>query len=256
MRIAATIIIAIGLAIGIYPLADRAYTRHLESQLTVPWEISEWDVSLSEDGVSSETSEDFELLNLVFEEELDEDVDENEDEILLNFNMNEEEQSADSESVQAEETDEAGPGEENPSSGNAGKKKKSKLEAIGRIEIPKIDVNIPILEGTSKKNLKVGAGHITGTSKPGSIGNTALAAHRSHTYGRMFHRLDEVEIGDIIKITTSDGTFEYTVYKIHVVEPDDVSVLYRSKDERVLTLITCTPLYIASHRLVVHAVMR
>ena len=48
------------------------------------------DVSLSEDGVSSETSEDFELLNLVFEEELDEDVDENEDEILLNFNMNEE----------------------------------------------------------------------------------------------------------------------------------------------------------------------
>jgi len=102
---------------------------------------------------------------------------------------------------------------------------------------------------------RVGAGQVSGTTKLGDIGNAALAAHRSHTYGRMFNRLDELEIGDKIIVETKDGTFEYTVYKKHVVEPTDLSVLNKNNKDRVLTLITCTPIYTATHRLIIHAVI-
>jgi sortase A len=72
----------------------------------------------------------------------------------------------------------------------------------------------------------------------------------------MFNRLDELEVGDGIVVETADGSFEYTVFKKHVVEPDDLSVLNKNDRDRVLTLITCTPLYTATHRLVIHAVIR
>lgn len=223
MKVIATILIIAGIIMGAYPLADEIYTRYLEFKL-----MDEYIVSLNQEVVSSDTANDFDQLQQAFEEEL----------------------------IENGETD-ADIQQRSPVPGEAWNNKSSfKLQAIGRIEIPKIEVNIPILEGTSKTNLKVGAGHITGTAKLGSIGNAALAAHRGHTYGRLFNRLDELEVGDTINITTGEGSYEYTVYKILVVSPDDISVLYQSKEERILTLITCTPLYIATHRLIVHAVMR
>ncbi|HHY81744.1 MAG TPA: class D sortase [Clostridiales bacterium] len=245
MKIVSIVIIIIGLVIGAYPLVDEIYTRYLESQLT-----DEWDVQLSQDIDPVEVSSDYDKLQLIFEEEFSENPDED-----IN-DTGETELTDEPEVLQPGET-EAPTEQASPAPTNApAKNKSSKLKAIGKLEIPKIKLSIPILEGASKTNLKVGAGHITGTSEIGSIGNAAVAAHRSHKYGRMFNRLDELEIGDKIKVTTKDGTFEYTVYKKHVVEPDDTSVLNRSKEDRVLTLITCTPLYTATHRLVVHAVMR
>ena len=108
-------------------------------------------------------------------------MDENEDEILLNFNMNEEEQSADSESVQAEETDEAGPVKRIKQR----KCRQEKIkEAIGRSKYQN-RCKYTHIGGTSKKNFE-------GWSRPYNryiqpkYSNTALAAHRSHTYGRMF----------------------------------------------------------------------
>ncbi len=129
----------------------------------------------------------------------------------------------------------------------------SALDTIGRILIQKIELNLPILAGATNRNLKMGAAQIEGTTTIGEIGNTALAGHRSHTFGRLFNRLDELEPGDMILIETINGIYEYEVYEKKVVLPEDVSVLNRNNQDRVLTLITCTPLYTASHRLIIHA---
>ena len=82
-----------------------------------------------------------------------------------------------------------------------------------------------------------------------------LTAHRSYTYGRFFNRLDEVKIGDEIVITTAGETYRYTVYNKVIVEPDDTSVTRGSKEEKILTLITCHPIHNATHRLVVQTKM-
>ena len=125
------------------------------------------------------------------------------------------------------------------------------IQPIGILEIEKINVNLPILEGATQKNLKVGVGWIKETTKLGEVGNTALAAHRSHTYGRLFNRLDELEIDDEI-IVISDGTeYRYKVYQKLVVEPTDTSVLSRNNKDRIITLITCTPMKDPTHRLII-----
>lgn len=124
---------------------------------------------------------------------------------------------------------------------------------IGIIEIDKIDLKLPILEGASAQNMKVGAGHMTETAPLGEIGNAAVAAHRARTKGRMFNRLDEVEIGDQIDIRTRNSSFVYKVTDIKVVLPNDLSVLKKDEDKTTLTLITCDPLVNPTHRLIVHA---
>lgn len=129
----------------------------------------------------------------------------------------------------------------------------SKQNVLGIIRIKKIKVVAPIVEGVQSSNLKVGVGHIPGTAAPGQPGNSALAGHRSYTFGKFFNRLDEMVIGDEISITTKKEDLKFEVYKIHTVKPEDVSVLRGSKDESIITLITCTPIYVASHRLIVQA---
>lgn len=124
---------------------------------------------------------------------------------------------------------------------------------LGVIKIDKINLNLPVFNGATPEILKIGAGKLEGTTDIGEIGNTAISAHRSHTYGRNFNRLNEVENGDIVIISTTDADYTYEVFNIQVVEPDDVSLLKKSKTESILTLITCHPLYTASHRLIVQA---
>jgi len=128
-------------------------------------------------------------------------------------------------------------------------------ELLGSIEIPKISAKMPVVQGASDENLRTAAALLDGTSSIGSIGNAAIAAHRSYTYGRFFNRLNEMEIGDHIIITTPEAVYTYRVYEIKVVEPTDLSVLNRNSRDRVVTLITCDPIYVASHRLIVHGVM-
>lgn len=136
---------------------------------------------------------------------------------------------------------------------NSDVSKKESIVTLGTIKIDKIDANLPIMEGTTSHILKIGAGKLTGTTDIGKIGNTAISAHRSHAYGRNFNRLNEVEVGDLVTISTLDTDYTYEVFNIQVVEPDDVSLLEKSKTESILTLITCHPLYTASHRLIVQA---
>jgi len=126
-------------------------------------------------------------------------------------------------------------------------------DPIATIKIPSINLSLPVLEGATQKNMKYAAAHLTETGKFGQIGNAAIAAHRMKTKGRLFNRLNEVAEGDSIKVTTGNKTYNYTVYKISIVDPTDVSVLNYNKTDKLLTLITCDPVVNPTHRLIVHA---
>ena len=133
---------------------------------------------------------------------------------------------------------------------------KQKPNAIGTIKIDKIGVYLPVAEGSDLATLKFSLGHMPETSDLGTIGNAVVAGHRSHSFGTFFNRLDEVVVGDTIEVKSSAGNFTYEVYETKIVEPDDLSVLRSSSNHRVLTLITCTPIYTSTHRLIVHAVVK
>ncbi|MBD2843678.1 class D sortase [Paenibacillus sp. IB182496] len=125
------------------------------------------------------------------------------------------------------------------------------IEVKGVLRIDKIDLKEPLLEGTSKMALKLGIGTVVSGRKPGEIGNYALAGHRSWTYDHQFNRLDELDIGDEIVVQTAADTFTYAIHAISIVTPDEVSVLDEQNGKAEITLITCEPLYKATHRLIV-----
>lgn len=124
---------------------------------------------------------------------------------------------------------------------------------IGIIAISKLELELPILEGATQSNMKNAAAHVTGTARLGEAGNAAIAAHRAHKTGRLFNRLNELTYGDEIIIKTDGRELIYQVGQISIVEPTDVSVLEGDPDEHIITLITCDPLYEATHRLIVQA---
>ncbi|WP_461207146.1 class D sortase [Clostridium sp. DL1XJH146] len=124
------------------------------------------------------------------------------------------------------------------------------MGAVGIIEIPKIDLKVAIGEGVDMDTLKYAVGHFPDTAMPGETGNFAVAGHRSYTYNQYFNRLDEVKTGDEILVTSLAGTFTYIVDDISVVEPDEVSVLSQTSNSSI-TLVTCTPVRVATHRLII-----
>ena len=87
----------------------------------------------------------------------------------------------------------------------------------------------------------------------GEEGNCVIAGHRNYNFGKFFNRLDEVEENDLIYIDSPTQTYTYVVKEIKVVEPTDVEILDPVEGKQQLTLYTCTPLYIATHRLVIIA---
>jgi sortase A len=123
-------------------------------------------------------------------------------------------------------------------------------ELIYNLRIPSIDSENPVCEGTSREVLRDSLGHQAGTAYVGENGNCVIAGHRNYTFGKFFNRLDEVRVGDIIYVDTKNDTREYKVKEIKVVEPTDTSVLDDTENEQ-LTLYTCTPIYVATHRLVI-----
>ena len=124
-------------------------------------------------------------------------------------------------------------------------------ELIGRMDIPRASVSVMVLEGADPKTLRVAAGHISGTALPGTAGNVGIAAHRDTFFGPLRY----VRPNDAIVLTTSYGTFRYTVDSVEIVSPTEVRVLQRTSHPE-LTLVTCYPfLYVGSapKRFVVHA---
>lgn len=122
--------------------------------------------------------------------------------------------------------------------------------AIGIMKIPKIDLKVAIGEGVDNNTLKYAVGHFKGTAMAGEKGNFCVAGHRSYTYSEYFNRLDELKEGDDIIVQTKKGEFTYKIYEKKVVEPTEVSVLNATKDATI-TLVTCTPIRIATHRLII-----
>ena len=124
---------------------------------------------------------------------------------------------------------------------------------VGTIDIPKIGLDMVVVEGTDEPRLQLGPGHYPGTPLPGEAGNVAIAGHRT-TYLHPFYSLDALVPGDAITITTTQGSFRYDVTGSQVVSPDDVAVVGPTPTPQ-LTLTTCNPRYSASQRLVVHAAL-
>lgn len=125
--------------------------------------------------------------------------------------------------------------------------------AMGVIEIPAIDVNIPIFHGTGYDVLKRGVGHIPETPFPiGQIGkHSVLTGHTGIPSSRLFTDLELLEIGDIFIITVLNERMAYQVDQINVVLPHEVSDLRNVAGQDIVTLVTCTPYAINSHRLLV-----
>lgn len=121
---------------------------------------------------------------------------------------------------------------------------------IGILNIPKIDLIVGIGKGVDNETLKYSVGHFSETSLPGEKGNFCVIGHRSYTYGQFFNRLDEIKQEDEIIVESSGKKFKYKVKDIKVVMPDEVSVLNQTKDSEI-TLITCTPIRVGSHRLII-----
>jgi sortase A len=124
-------------------------------------------------------------------------------------------------------------------------------DGLTRLSIPKIHLDVVIMEGTSHQTLAVGPGHLKNTAAPGQPGNAVIAAHRD-TY---FRKLYELKPGDDIYVQRAGRKYHYVVSAKRVVIPTDLSVLNSSEDSR-LTLITCYPLHFigpAPERLIVLA---
>ncbi|MFP5321359.1 MAG: class E sortase [Acidimicrobiia bacterium] len=124
-------------------------------------------------------------------------------------------------------------------------------DAVARLVIPDIGVDKIVVEGVSRRDLQRGPGHFPGTPLPGQPGNAAIAGHRT-TYGAPFHRVDELQPGAEILVTTLQGSFRYEVVGTEVVSPSDVEVVEDQGDDR-LTLVSCHPKYSARQRIVVSA---
>lgn len=124
---------------------------------------------------------------------------------------------------------------------------------IGSIEIPKISVNLPIYHGTSDEILSAGVGHVNGSSLPigGSSRKSILTGHRGLPSSKLFTRLDELELNDLFFISVLNETLAYKVVNIQVIEPEDVSSLEIEEGRDLVSLITCTPYGVNTHRLVV-----
>lgn len=150
--------------------------------------------------------------------------------------------------------------EEDPFSENEkeeGKKHYAKMleirEKIGYVQIPKINENIPIYAGTSEEILQIGAGHMEGTSLPigGINSHSVITAHSGLPTATLFSNLEDLVIGDKFFIHNLKETLAYQVDQILVIDPYDFSNLLIEEGKDYITLLTCTPIMVNSHRLIV-----
>lgn len=126
-------------------------------------------------------------------------------------------------------------------------------EKIGYIDVPKINQQIPVYAGTSEDVLQHACGHLEGTSLPigGKDTHAVITAHRGLPQVKLFRDLDKMEVGDLFFFTNVKETLAYKVDQILVVEPWDFEPVLVVEGKDLMTLLTCTPYMINSHRLLV-----
>ena len=124
---------------------------------------------------------------------------------------------------------------------------------MGYLEIPALEVTLPIYHGTDDSVLQVGAGHIEWSSLPtgGESTHCVLSGHRGLPSAKLFTNLDQLVAGDTFVIRVLDEVMTYEVDQILIVEPTDVSALTIEDGKDLCTLVTCTPYGVNSHRLLV-----
>lgn len=124
---------------------------------------------------------------------------------------------------------------------------------MGYVEIPKISVNLPIYHGTGESSLSRGVGHLLGSSLPvGGLGtHCVLTGHSGLSGQKMFSDLDQLRLGDVFYLKTLDETLAYMVLNISTVLPEDTSKLSIDPAQDTVTLVTCTPYGVNTHRLLV-----
>ncbi len=126
---------------------------------------------------------------------------------------------------------------------------------MGYIEIPKIDVLLPIYHGTGANALNNGVGHLVESSLPvgGAGTHTILTGHSGLAGKRLFSDLDRLKVGDLFYLHILNDELVYRVTELHTVEPNDISLLVIKQGKDRCTLITCTPIGVNTHRLLVQA---
>lgn len=124
---------------------------------------------------------------------------------------------------------------------------------MGYIEIPSIDINLPIYHGTEEAVLQTAVGHIEGTSLPtgGESTHCVLSGHRGLPTARLFTDLDQLDTGDIFVLHILDEVLTYEVDQILIVEPHEIDALQIEEGKDLCTLVTCTPYGVNTHRLLV-----
>ena len=124
---------------------------------------------------------------------------------------------------------------------------------IGSVEIPKINVDVPIYHGTSDKVLSKGAGHLVNSALPSSeLGtHSVITAHRGLPSSKLFRNLDKMEIGDHFFVNVLDEKIAYEVKSIEIVLPQETTWLRSDQDLNKMTLLTCEPYMINTHRMLV-----
>ena len=124
---------------------------------------------------------------------------------------------------------------------------------MGRITIPKIGVDLPVYHGTEAETLEKGVGHMESTSLPigGEYRHAVLTGHRGLPSAELFTRLDELEPGDQFYLHILDATLAYQVDQILTVEPQELETLVAEPGQDYVTLVTCTPYGVNTHRLLV-----
>lgn len=125
---------------------------------------------------------------------------------------------------------------------------------MGSIEIPKINVKLPIFHGTNEAALSNGVGHVEGTSLPIGGNNTRaiLSGHRGLASAELFSRLDELEVGDLFYLHVLNKTLAYQVTSIEVLTPEQAQRQKMIPNKDCVTLMTCTPHSLNTHRLFVN----
>lgn len=130
-----------------------------------------------------------------------------------------------------------------------------KNNVIAIVNIPKVDIRYPVVEGTSVETLKKALGHFDGTALAGEVGNFCVAGHRNSSYARYFNRLDEVNVGDEIIVETRTDKYTYIVTKSFKIHENQTEVLDQTQEKKI-TLITCTNGFKPKYRIVVQGLLK
>lgn len=125
-------------------------------------------------------------------------------------------------------------------------------DMISYLSIPKLSIKLPVYHGTDENTLMIGVGHVEGTALPvGGVGRCVLAGHSGMPNARMFDDIHLLEKGDQFVLWTLGKAYAYEVIESVVVLPEETDRLYPDGEQDLVTLVTCTPYGVNSHRLLV-----